>query len=72
MIDMNYRNATVGIVRYVGTDNVVLLECDDPFVTISVPMNLASDQAMVASVYIDRWVCVHDGMVHPLIGKMVS
>ncbi len=72
MISLDYRNATVGIVRYVGADNVTLVECDDTFVVYSVPMILSETQAMIASVYIDRWVCVHEGKVHPLIGMVES
>jgi hypothetical protein len=70
MIDMKYMNATVGVVRYVGDDGVTLIECSDPFTTTSVPMILDKTQAMIASVYIDQWVCVHSGKVYPLIGKV--
>lgn len=61
-INTHYRNATVGVIKYVDHDGVVLIECDDTFdkVVATQIVNNASE----AMYLVDRLVCVYQGNVY--------
>lgn len=66
-IDTKYSNAVVGIVKYVNHDGVVVLECDDPFDHVTVPLCVGDADAIeTAMFFVDKLCCIHDGKVLPL------
>lgn len=61
IIMTNYTNAVVGKLQFVSDDGVALLECDDPFQLVTVPVKISNvDDAMIL---IDQFVCVYENKV---------
>lgn len=62
IVKYDYQNAVVGVLVYASPSGVCLVECDDPFVHYSVPVQVSNSD--YATLCIDFWVCIHDGILY--------
>lgn len=63
-VSETYRNAIVGVLKYVDHDGVILVDCDNFFDNVVVTTIVSN---MSEAMYlVDTSVCVYDGRVHRL------
>lgn len=63
-INTRHFNAVVGVLKYVDDGGVALVECDEIFETITVPVRVMNHAD--AMLLVDRTVCVFDSNVYPM------
>lgn len=63
-INTRHLNAVVGVLKYVDDGGVALVECDEIFETITVPVRVMNHTD--AMLLVDRAVCVFDSIVYPM------
>lgn len=60
-IDLKFRNAIVGILLYVNNDGIALVECDEVFQVIVVPVRIINGDD--AQQLVGSSVCVFDSTI---------